>query len=96
MVVGKVVGTVVATRKDEKLQGAKLLVVCQVDMNMNPTNTYAVAVDSVGAGYGEIVLCVSGSSARLTEITKSMPVDTAVMAIVDSIEVEGKTTYRKH
>jgi len=96
MVVGKVVGTVVATRKDEKLQGAKLLVVCQVDMEMNPTSTYAVAVDSVGAGYEEIVLCVSGSSARLTETTKGMPVDTVIMAIVDSIEVEGKTTYQKH
>ena len=96
MVVGKVVGTVVATRKDEKLQGAKLLVVRQMDMEMNPKDTYAVAVDSVGAGYGEIVLCVSGSSARLTEATKGMPVDTAIMAIVDFIEVEGKTTYRKH
>ena len=95
MVVGKVVGTIVATRKDEKLQGAKLLVVCQMDMEMQPTSTYAVAVDSVGAGTGEIVLCVSGSSARLTEVTKSMPVDTVIMAIVDSIEVEGKTTYQK-
>ena len=96
MVVGKVVGTVVATRKDEKLLGAKLLVVCQVDMEMHPTSTYAVAVDSVGAGTGEIVLCVSGSSARLTEVTKSMPVDTVIMAIVDSIEVAGEITYQKH
>jgi len=96
MVLGKVVGTVVATRKDEKLQGAKLLVVRQVDMEINPKEPFAVAVDSVGAGYGEIVLCVSGSSARLTETTEGMPVDTAIMAIVDSIEVDGKTTYRKH
>ncbi|MFH1005974.1 MAG: EutN/CcmL family microcompartment protein [Candidatus Latescibacterota bacterium] len=96
MVVGKVVGTVVATQKNEKLQGSKLLVVCQMDIAMRPTSTYAVAVDSVGAGYGEIVLCVSGSSARLTEVTKSMPVDTAIIAIVDTIEVEGKTTFQKH
>ena len=96
MTLGKVVGTVVATQKDRKLQGAKLLIVEQVGLDMKSRDNFAVAVDAVGAGIGEIVLCVSGSSARLTEGMKDMPVDTAVMAIVDALEVEGAVRYQKY
>ena len=95
MTLGKVVGTVVATRKDEKLIGSKLLIVEDVDLDGNPLNRYTVAVDSVGAGIGEIVLTASGSSARQTNVTRDKPVDGVIMAIVDSIEVHGEIRYQK-
>ncbi|GIX08197.1 MAG: carbon dioxide concentrating mechanism protein CcmL [Candidatus Poribacteria bacterium] len=95
MTLGMVVGTVVATRKDEKLVGGKLLVVQELSMEGKPLDRYAVAVDSVGAGVGEVVLVATGSSARLTAATKDRPVDAVVMAIVDSIEIGGKIVYRK-
>jgi microcompartment protein CcmK/EutM len=95
MTLGKVVGTVVATRKDEKLIGSKLLIVEEVDLDGNPLNRYTVAVDSVGAGIGEIVLTASGSSARQTNVTRDKPVDGVIMAIVDFIEVHGEIRYQK-
>lgn len=95
MRLGKVVGTVVATRKDDNLVGTKLLVVQEMKPDGSLTSTYAVAVDTVGAGKGDVVLCVSGSSARLTERTRTMPVDTTIVAIIDSVEVHGEITYRK-
>ena len=95
MTLGKVVGTVVATTKDEKLTGGKLLLVQELSLDGEPLERYAVAVDSVGSGIGEVVLVATGSSARLTEATKNRPVDAVVMAIVDSMEVHGKTVYRK-
>ena len=96
MVMGKVVGTVVASQKDEKLQGTKLQVVRLVGLDAEPKDTFLVAVDSVGAGAGEIVLCCSGSSARMTRATEGKPVDAVIMAIVDSFEVEGGQVYQKH
>jgi len=95
MNLGKVIGTMTATRKDEKLIGNKLLVVQEVDLNCNPGPDFVVAVDSVGAGIGEIVLVALGSSARQTKVTQKKPVDAVVMAIVDTIEVEGKVLYKK-
>lgn len=95
MVLGIIIGTVVASQKDEKLVGGKLLVVQEMGVDGLPKERYAVAIDSVGAGIGEVVLVAHGSSARLTEITKSKPVDSVIMAIVDSIEVHGKVTYQK-
>ncbi len=95
MIMGKVVGTVVATQKNERLKGTKLQIVQPVDMDVVPVDSYLVAVDSVGAGYGEIVLCASGSSARQTSITENAPVDAVIMAIVDSFEIEGRVVYRK-
>jgi len=92
---GKVMGTVVATRKDPKLSGLKLLVVQQTDPTGSPKGPNVVAVDAVGAGVGEIVLYCSGSSARQTEATQNKPVDTVIMAIVDEVEVGGEITYRK-
>jgi microcompartment protein CcmK/EutM len=95
MNIGRVAGTVVSTRKDEKLVGAKLQVVRQIDLDGKETGSFVVAVDAVGAGPGEVVLYASGSSARQTPVTKDRPADAVIMAIVDSIEVGGKTVYTK-
>lgn len=88
-------GTVVSTQKDEKLVGAKLQIVRQLDLECKETGAFVVAVDAVGAGPGEVVLYASGSSARQTAVTKDKPADAVIMAIVDSIEVEGKLSYTK-
>lgn len=97
MNVGRVVGTVVASRKDPKLEGSKLLVVHQTDLTGDPKsgNSQVIAVDSVGAGVGELVLYAAGSSARQTESTQNRPVDAVIMAIVDEIEAGGEVTYQK-
>lgn len=95
MLMGRVVGTVVSTQKDEGMRGFKLLVVQNVDINMKLTNSYTVACDAVGAGPNEMVIVVQGSSARLTEQTKNKPVDAAVVCIVDSVELNGKMAYSK-
>ncbi|MFQ5883001.1 MAG: EutN/CcmL family microcompartment protein [Candidatus Methylomirabilales bacterium] len=89
---GRVIGTVVATRKDPSLEGVKFLVVENLDMDLTPEGSYVVAVDAVGAGANEVVLYASGSSARQTEVTRDRPVDAVIMAILDSFEAHGKTT----
>ena len=95
MLIGRVVGTCVATRKDEKLEGMKMLVVQQTDSSGKNTGGIVVAIDSVGAGVGEIVLFASGSSARQTQSTKDKPVDAVIMAIVDVIETNSEITFQK-
>jgi microcompartment protein CcmK/EutM len=95
MNIGKVVGTVVASRKDPKLEGLKLLVVQNTDVTGGPKGGQVVAVDSVGAGLGELVLYAAGSSARQTDVTQNRPVDHVIMAIVDEIEAGGESTFRK-
>lgn len=97
MIMGKVVGTVVATQKDRGLDGFKLQIVQSLDIHtLEPQKGFLVAVDAVGAGAGEVVLCTSGSSARMTRATENRPVDAVIVAIVDTLELEGKATYRKH
>lgn len=95
MTLGRVVGTVVATRKDERLSGFKLQVVETVDLDLRPTGAFTVAVDVVGAGAGEIVLTSAGSSARLTNVTKDRPVDAVIVGIVDTVETGGRIRYDK-
>lgn len=95
MLLGRVTGTVVATRKEPLAEGWKLLVVRQLDAEDNETGGYVVAADAVGAGVGEVVLYASGSSARNTAVTKDKPCDAVIMAIVDEWEVGGKEIYRK-
>lgn len=90
MLLGKVVGTVWATRKDEKLTGFKLMIVRHVELDYKLKNSYVVAVDSVGAGAGEIVLVTTGSSARQSLLTEGKPVDAVISAIVDKLDVEEK------
>ncbi|MEJ2051434.1 MAG: EutN/CcmL family microcompartment protein [Calditrichota bacterium] len=95
MVLAKVIGTVVSTRKEESMQGMKFLLLKQVDLEGNLTGGNVVAVDAVGAGVGEMVLYASGSSARQTVITKDRPCDAVIMAIVDNWEVAGEIKYKK-
>lgn len=87
MFIGKVIGTVWSTQKDENLVGSKFLVVRRLDINLKEKTDFVVAVDSVGAGVGETVLVATGSSSRQTEITKNKPVDAVIMAIVDKIDI---------
>ncbi len=95
MLIGKVVGSVVSTRKDEKLEQLKLLIV-QVHSHANePTDAYVVAVDSVQAGLGDMVLYATGSSARQTTLTDNRPVDAVIMAVVDSWDLGGENVYEK-
>jgi microcompartment protein CcmK/EutM len=95
MLLGRVAGTLVASRKDEGLEGQTFLVVRQLDVDGHETGGHVVAIDSVGAGEGDVVLWASGSSARQTEATRDRPCDAVIMAIVDSWEVGGETRYRK-
>ncbi len=87
MILGRVIGTVWSTKKDESLVGAKFLIVRQLDLQLKDTNNFVIAVDSVGAGETEIVLVATGSSARQTVITKNKPVDAVIMAIVDKLDI---------
>ncbi len=95
MLIGKVVGTLVASRKDDRLEGLKLFLVRNLDLENQEAPGYVVAVDTVGAGLDEVVLYVRGSSARLTDATDGRPVDAAIMAIVDLWDLAGEIKYRK-
>lgn len=88
MFIGKVIGTVWSTQKDENLVGSKFLVVRRLGIDLTEKPDFVVAVDSVGAGVGETVLVATGSSSRQTEITKNKPVDAVIMAIVDKIDIK--------
>ena len=96
MLLAKVVGTVVSTRKDPKVVGFKFLMLRQVDPETLEEGAYVVANDAVGCGVGEYVLYASGSSARQTELTKDRPCDAVIMAIIDSWEIGGTERYRKY
>lgn len=95
MQLAKVVGTVVATRKEPSLEGLKLLLVRPIDEGGKETGNHLVAADAVGAGPEEIVLIAAGSSARQTTMTDKRPVDAVVMAIVDTWSIDGVTKYKK-
>ena len=87
MILAKVVGTVVATRKDPRLVSTKLLIARAADPRGKADGNYVVAVDTVDAGFGETVLIVSGSSARMAAGLKDCPVDAAIVGIVDDVEI---------
>lgn len=87
MILARVVGNVVATRKDPRLEGKKLLVLQHLNPDLQPRENYVVALDTVGAGAGEKVICVAGSSARLATGMQDTPVDTAIVGIVDSVSL---------
>jgi len=95
MLLGKVVGTLVATRKESTLEGLKFLILKQLDIEGQETGSYRVAADAVGAGMGEVVLFATGSSARQTKVTDRRPCDAVIMAIVDTLEVDGVVKYSK-
>lgn len=95
MLIGKIIGTVVASQKDPKLNGLNFQILQLMDIKGKLTTNYVVAVDAMGAGVGEVVMYASGSSARQTEVTHNRPCDAVIMAIVDSWNVSGKTIYNK-
>ncbi len=101
MKLGRIVGTVVSTRKDEKIESLKLYVVRDLSVAsasadaLTEKSSFVIAADTVGAGLGEVVLYASGSSARQTKMTDGKPVDASVMAIVDNIDLDGREIYRK-
>ena len=90
MLIGKVIGTIWSTRKDENLVGSKFLIIRKLNLDYTPKDSTIIAIDSVGAGVGEVVLVAQGSSARQTDITQNKPVDAVVMAIVDKLDVSEK------
>ena len=100
MILGRVAGTIVATRKDEKLRGKKLLIVQEIDPGTQaPKQRYQVCVDTVGAGVGEVVITVSGSSSRFASGLADHPVDSSTVGIVDTIDLaepgDGPAKTRK-
>ena len=96
MNLGKVVGTVVSTRKESVLDGIRFLLVRLVDVDGKETSSFVVAADAMGAGVGEVVLYASGSSARQTAHTEGRPVDAVIMAIVDTIHRPEGLVYNKN
>lgn len=98
MLLARVVGTVVASQKADKLDGLRLLIVESTDaagQSEGALATKAVAADAIGAGLGDLVLCVTGSSARQTQMTCDRPIDAAVVAIVDTVEALDAISYHK-
>lgn len=95
MQLGLVIGSTITTIKDEKIRGRKLLLIQQAGLNGNPMGEPYVAVDTVDAGAGDLVVVTQGSSARQTEFSQNTPVDAVIIAVVDSLEVSGTVTYRK-
>jgi microcompartment protein CcmK/EutM len=93
MILARIVGTVVATRKDEKLVSSKLLLARPVDPQGKIDGGYLVAIDTVDAGVGETVLIVSGSSARLAAGLKDSPVDAAIVGIVDTVTLKDPPAH---
>jgi len=95
MLLGRVVGTLVATRKEPRMEGLTFLVVRSLDAEGEESGDYVVAADAVGAGPDEVVLYATGSSARQTAATEDRPCDAIIMAIVDTWELGGEEIYRK-
>ena len=95
MLIGRVVGNVVASQKAESLEGLKFLIVREMTVDAKETEAYVVAADAVGAGVGDVVLLATGSSARQTPQTDKRPADAVIMAIVDSWNVGPHVKYKK-
>lgn len=86
MIIGRILGTVVSTQKDERLLGKKLLIVKPINLDGTDQNGYVVAIDTVGAGFHEKVIVVGGSSARMAEGNKDCPIDSAIIGVIDTID----------
>jgi len=95
MLIARVIGLVVSTMKYSTLTGSKLLIVQEADVAGKPVGNPLVAVDTVDAGEGDLVLVAQGSAARQTEMTHNRPVDNVSMAIVDTLQTDGSVTFRK-
>ena len=95
MMLARVIGTVVASAKSAKTEGLKMLILQPLDLAGEAKGAYVVAFDAVGAGEGEVVLYVTGSSARQTPSTEGRPADATIFAIVDTWDVDGEVQYDK-
>lgn len=95
MMLATVMGTVVASAKSARTDGLKMLILQPLDLEGKPKGAYVVAFDAVGAGEGEVVLFVTGSSARQTPTTENRPADATIFAIVDTWDVGGRVMYQK-
>ena len=95
MLIAKVIGTTISTIKDPQLTGRKLLIVRQTDETGTPYGKPYVAVDTLDAGVGDLVLTAHGSGGRQTSITRNSPVDAVIMAVIDHLELSGEVVYRK-
>ncbi len=96
MQLARVKGTVVSTHKPASMEGMKFLLLERIDaVSLKGKGEYVVGIDGVGANVGEIVFYVTGSSARMTEVTKGKPSDATIIAVVDTIEKDGELTYQK-
>lgn len=96
MVLARVVGTVVSTRKEPKIEGIKFLVLEKINPEtMRGLGDFVVAMDGVGANLGEVVFFVAGSSARMTSVTEGRPADATITAIVDAVDIRGEYVYHK-
>lgn len=95
MLIGRVVGTVWATRKEERLEGLKLLVVRELDLELKPKANFVVAADIVQAGVGEVVLVSTGSAARQAPQVEKRPIDALVMAVIDNLNVQDTAALEK-
>jgi microcompartment protein CcmK/EutM len=95
MQIALVIGSTVSTIKDESMRGRKLLIVRRADTAGNMAGEPFVAVDTVSAGTGDLVLITDGSSARFTTQTNNAPVDAVIVGVIDSLELGGEVTYRK-
>lgn len=96
MILGRVTGSVVSSHKEELLEGSKFLIVEKLDAaTMKGGGDYVIAIDGVGAGVGEVVFFVAGSSARMTTVTQGRPADATITAIVDLVTMDGTEVYRK-
>jgi microcompartment protein CcmK/EutM len=91
-----VIGTTISTVKDENLSGRKLLIVREANTSGQPIGQPFIAVDTVSAGTGDLVIVATGSSARYTKITKDSPIDATIVGVIDSLEESGKVTFRKN
>ncbi|HUQ32337.1 MAG TPA: EutN/CcmL family microcompartment protein [Pyrinomonadaceae bacterium] len=91
MIIARIVGTVVSSQKDERLLGKKLLIVRPINLDGTDTSGYVVAVDTVGAGFHERVLVVAGSSARLAGGMKDVPVDAAIVGVIDTVDISHES-----
>ena len=95
MLIAKVIGTTISTIKDEKLVGRKLLILRQADESGEAFGKPYVAVDTLDAGIGDLVLTAHGSSGRQTDITKNSPVDAVIMAVIDHLVADGEVSFQK-
>lgn len=96
MKIAKVVGVTVCSVKEPRLESSKMLIVCDADQAGNASGLPYIAMDVVGAGPDELVVVVQGSSARFAAQESNMPVDAVIVGILDSLQFEGKTTFKKH